>query len=108
MLSKILKVSWISLQVLGKTWRDPVSVKDTHEAYKMDGDDLRGTHIVYMGSPEREEATFFCFLALRQKKVASPRYVLYLESTIVVLNIDCSSRDAIYLYVYVGPSHLAK
>ena len=41
--------------------------------------DLRGTHMVYMGSPEREEATV---------SFASSRYVLYLESTIVVLNID--------------------
>jgi hypothetical protein len=26
---------------------------------------LSGTHMVHMGSPEREEACLFCFLALR-------------------------------------------
>ena len=33
----------------------PGSVRDIHEAWR---NDLRGTHMVYMGSPEREEATF--------------------------------------------------
>ena len=30
-------------------------VRDIHQAWR---NDLRGTHMVYMGSPEREEATF--------------------------------------------------
>ena len=36
---------------------DP-SVRDIHEAYRTDGDMICGTHMLYMGSPEREEATF--------------------------------------------------
>ena len=49
---------------------------------------------VHLGSLEREEA-----------EAAFSRYVLYLESTIVVLNIDYSPRENINLYVYVRPSH---
>jgi hypothetical protein len=32
--------------------------RDIPEAYKTDGDMVCGTHMVYMSSPEREEATF--------------------------------------------------
>ena len=49
---------------------------------------------MYLGSLEREEA-----------EAAFSRYVLYLESTIVGLNIDYSPRDNISLYVYVRLSH---
>jgi hypothetical protein len=28
-----------------------------------------GTHMLYMGSPEREEASLFCFIALRKTKM---------------------------------------
>ena len=35
-----------------------ITVRDIHEAYRTDGDMICGTHMVYMGSPEREEATF--------------------------------------------------
>jgi hypothetical protein len=39
----------------GNTRLGPGGARDTHEAWR---NDLRGTHMVYMGSPEREEATF--------------------------------------------------
>jgi hypothetical protein len=41
------------------------SVRDIHEVYRMFGEMICGTHMVHMGSPEREEACSFCFLALR-------------------------------------------
>jgi hypothetical protein len=40
-------------------------VRDIHEVYRMFGEMICGTHMVHMGSPEREEACSFCFLALR-------------------------------------------
>ena len=40
-------------------------VRDWHEVYRMFGEMICGTHMVHMGSPEREEARSFCFLALR-------------------------------------------
>jgi hypothetical protein len=45
---------------------------------------------MHLGSLEREEV-----------EAAFSRYVLYLELTIVVLNIDYSPRDNTSLYVYV-------
>ena len=53
------------------------SVRDIHEVYRMFEEMISGTHMVHTGSPGREEAQ------------ASSRYVLYLESGIVVLNINC-------------------
>lgn len=40
-------------------------VRDLPEVYRMFGEMICGTHMVHMGSPEREEARSFCFLALR-------------------------------------------
>ena len=54
------------------------------------------THIVHMGSPEREEAVPF----------GPSRYVLYLESTIAFFNIDYSSEYAVLIYGYVRPSQI--
>jgi hypothetical protein len=68
-------------------------LRDIHEAYRMNGDMIYGTHMVHMSSPEREEAC-----------LVSSHYVLCLESAIVVLNIDCSSQDTIHLYGHVRPS----
>ena len=59
----------------------------------MNGDMICAIHMGHVCAREREEALFF----------ASSRYMLYLASTIVVLTIDCSSRDTIHLYVYVRP-----
>jgi hypothetical protein len=42
-----------------------LAVRDIHEVYRMFGEMICGTHMVHMGSPEREEACSFCFLALR-------------------------------------------
>jgi hypothetical protein len=33
-------------------------VRDIHEVYRMFGEMICGTHMVHVGSPEREEATF--------------------------------------------------
>jgi hypothetical protein len=33
-------------------------VRDIHEVYRMFGEMICGTHMVYMGAPECEEATF--------------------------------------------------
>ena len=41
------------------------TVRDLPEVYRMFGEMICGTHMVHMGSPEREEACSFCFLALR-------------------------------------------
>jgi hypothetical protein len=40
-------------------------VRDRFEALRINEDIIYGTHVVYMGFPEREEAYFFCFFALR-------------------------------------------
>jgi DNA invertase Pin-like site-specific DNA recombinase len=83
-----------ALEVPGVDKTVNMNVRDIYEAYGMFGEMICGTHMVHMGSPEREEACSF----------ASSRYVLYLESTIVVLHIDRLSRDTIHLYGYMRPS----
>jgi hypothetical protein len=50
---------------LGNNDTHPQDVRDIHEAYRMFGEMICGTHMVHMGSPGREEACSFCFLALR-------------------------------------------
>ena len=42
-----------------------LAIRDIHEVYRIFGEMICGTHIAYMGSPKREEACSFCFLALR-------------------------------------------
>lgn len=72
-------------------------VRDIHEAYRIIGDMICWTHMVYMSSPEREEACLSCFLALR----------LVSRVSYSGFNIDCESQDTIHLDGYVRPSQRA-
>ena len=67
---------------------------DIHEACRTNGDMICAgpTRCVWVALNARKPVPF-----------GSSHYVLYLESTIVVLNIDCSSQDTIHLHGYVNP-----
>jgi hypothetical protein len=42
-----------------------LAVRDIYKVYRIFREMIYGTHIAHIGSPKREEACSFCFLALR-------------------------------------------